>query len=95
MKEKFAAYHLELKEVLIGTPASAPNDRTLEQILRKGRRARPATPRWTPGGASSATRRWAVRRAPERGVAAGPRGARPGAGYSDSPPSTSTTRPVK
>jgi uncharacterized membrane protein YqiK len=33
MKEKFAAYHLELKEVLIGTPASPPNDRTLEQIL--------------------------------------------------------------
>jgi uncharacterized membrane protein YqiK len=33
MKEKFAGYSLELKEVLIGTPASQPNDRAIEQIL--------------------------------------------------------------
>jgi uncharacterized membrane protein YqiK len=33
MKAKFAAYNLELKEVLIGTPASQPNDRAIEQIL--------------------------------------------------------------
>jgi uncharacterized membrane protein YqiK len=33
MKEKFAAYHLELKEVLIGTPASHNNDKAIEQIL--------------------------------------------------------------
>jgi uncharacterized membrane protein YqiK len=33
MKAKFAAYNLELKEVLIGTPSSQPNDRAIEQIL--------------------------------------------------------------
>jgi uncharacterized membrane protein YqiK len=33
MREKFAAYNLELQEVLIGTPASAPNDRAIETIL--------------------------------------------------------------
>lgn len=33
MKAKFAAYNLELKEVLIGTPASQANDRAIEQIL--------------------------------------------------------------
>ena len=33
MKAKFAAYNLELKEVLIGTPASQPNDRAIEQLL--------------------------------------------------------------
>jgi uncharacterized membrane protein YqiK len=33
MKAKFAAYNLELKEVLIGTPASQPNDKAIEQIL--------------------------------------------------------------
>jgi uncharacterized membrane protein YqiK len=33
MKEKFAAYNLELKEVLIGTPQAQPNDRAIEQIL--------------------------------------------------------------
>jgi uncharacterized membrane protein YqiK len=33
MREKFAGYSLELKEVLIGTPASQPNDRAIEQIL--------------------------------------------------------------
>jgi uncharacterized membrane protein YqiK len=33
MKTKFAGYDLELKEVLIGTPASQPNDRAIEQIL--------------------------------------------------------------
>jgi uncharacterized membrane protein YqiK len=33
MKAKFAGYDLELKEVLIGTPASQPQDRAIEQIL--------------------------------------------------------------
>ena len=33
MKGKFAQYNLELKEVLIGTPASQPNDHAIEQIL--------------------------------------------------------------
>ncbi|HTN53781.1 MAG TPA: SPFH domain-containing protein [Anaeromyxobacter sp.] len=33
MKAKFAGYSLELKEVLIGTPASQPNDRAIESIL--------------------------------------------------------------
>jgi uncharacterized membrane protein YqiK len=33
MKEKFAGYSLELKEVLIGTPQAQPNDRAIEQIL--------------------------------------------------------------
>ena len=33
MKLKFAAYHLELREVLIGTPASRTGDREIEQIL--------------------------------------------------------------
>ena len=33
MKAKFSAYNLELKEVLIGTPSSQPNDRAIEQIL--------------------------------------------------------------
>jgi len=33
MKAKFAGYNLELKEVLIGTPSSQPNDRAIEQIL--------------------------------------------------------------
>jgi uncharacterized membrane protein YqiK len=33
MKEKFAGYNLELKEVLIGTPQAQPNDRAIEQIL--------------------------------------------------------------
>jgi uncharacterized membrane protein YqiK len=33
MKAKFVGYHLELKEVLIGTPTSPPNDKTIEQIL--------------------------------------------------------------
>ncbi|MFO0585590.1 MAG: SPFH domain-containing protein [Anaeromyxobacter sp.] len=33
MKSKFAQYNLELKEVLIGTPSSQPNDRAIEQIL--------------------------------------------------------------
>jgi uncharacterized membrane protein YqiK len=33
MKTKFAGYHLELKEVLIGTPSSKTNDREIEQIL--------------------------------------------------------------
>jgi uncharacterized membrane protein YqiK len=33
MKSKFEDYSLELKEVLIGTPASQPNDKAIEQIL--------------------------------------------------------------
>ena len=33
MKERFAGYHLELKEVLIGTPSSRPGDKAIEQIL--------------------------------------------------------------
>ena len=33
MKEKFAHYNLELEEVLIGTPASAENDKQIETIL--------------------------------------------------------------
>jgi uncharacterized membrane protein YqiK len=33
MKLKFAGYHLELKEVLIGTPASQKGDREIEVIL--------------------------------------------------------------
>lgn len=33
MKGKFAGYSLELKEVLIGTPQSQPNDRAIESIL--------------------------------------------------------------
>ncbi len=33
MRDKFAAYNLELQEVLIGTPTSAPNDRAIETIL--------------------------------------------------------------
>jgi uncharacterized membrane protein YqiK len=33
MKEKFAAYNLELQEVLIGTPTSAPDDSAIEMIL--------------------------------------------------------------
>jgi len=33
MKAKFASYHLELKEVLIGTPSSRPGDKAIEQIL--------------------------------------------------------------
>jgi len=33
MKTKFEAYNLELQEVLIGTPTSAPNDRAIETIL--------------------------------------------------------------
>jgi uncharacterized membrane protein YqiK len=33
MKAKFEGYSLELKEVLIGTPASQPNDKAIEQIL--------------------------------------------------------------
>jgi uncharacterized membrane protein YqiK len=33
MKAKFAGYHLELKEVLIGTPSSRPGDKAIEQIL--------------------------------------------------------------
>jgi uncharacterized membrane protein YqiK len=33
MREKFALYNLELQEVLIGTPTSAPNDRAIETIL--------------------------------------------------------------
>jgi uncharacterized membrane protein YqiK len=33
MRERFEHYNLELQEVLIGTPASAPNDRAIETIL--------------------------------------------------------------
>jgi uncharacterized membrane protein YqiK len=33
MRDKFAGYNLELQEVLIGTPTSAPNDRAIETIL--------------------------------------------------------------
>jgi uncharacterized membrane protein YqiK len=33
MKEKFAVYNLELQEVLIGTPTSAPHDQAIETIL--------------------------------------------------------------
>ncbi len=33
MKTKFEQYHLELKEVLIGTPTSQPGDKAIEQIL--------------------------------------------------------------
>ncbi|HTR49256.1 MAG TPA: SPFH domain-containing protein [Kofleriaceae bacterium] len=33
MKAKFNGYHLELKEVLIGTPASKSGDKEIEQIL--------------------------------------------------------------
>nr|HEX4316767.1 SPFH domain-containing protein [Kofleriaceae bacterium] len=33
MKARFEAYHLELKEVLIGTPASPKGDKAIEQIL--------------------------------------------------------------
>jgi uncharacterized membrane protein YqiK len=33
MKEKFAAYSLELQEVLIGTPRASAGDRTIEDIL--------------------------------------------------------------
>ena len=33
MKEKFARYNLELEEVLIGTPTSAPGDTQIENIL--------------------------------------------------------------
>ncbi|MBP7688731.1 MAG: hypothetical protein KA765_12515 [Thermoflexales bacterium] len=33
MREKFAHYNLELEEVLIGTPASAPGDTQIETIL--------------------------------------------------------------
>jgi uncharacterized membrane protein YqiK len=33
MKAKFAGYHLELKEVLIGTPSSRSGDKAIEQIL--------------------------------------------------------------
>ncbi|MGC4001425.1 MAG: SPFH domain-containing protein [Anaeromyxobacter sp.] len=33
MKAKFEGYSLELKEVLIGTPSSQPNDRAIESIL--------------------------------------------------------------
>jgi uncharacterized membrane protein YqiK len=33
MKERFEHYNLELQEVLIGTPTSAPNDRAIETIL--------------------------------------------------------------
>jgi uncharacterized membrane protein YqiK len=33
MKLRFAAYHLELREVLIGTPTSRTGDREIEQIL--------------------------------------------------------------
>jgi uncharacterized membrane protein YqiK len=43
MKEKFAGYSLELKEVLIGTPASQPNDRAIEQILTQLRSRQIAT----------------------------------------------------
>ncbi len=43
MKDKFAGYSLELKEVLIGTPASQPNDRAIEQILTQLRSRQIAT----------------------------------------------------
>jgi uncharacterized membrane protein YqiK len=33
MRTKFDQYHLELKEVLIGTPSSRPGDKAIEQIL--------------------------------------------------------------
>jgi uncharacterized membrane protein YqiK len=33
MRDRFAAYNLELQEVLIGTPTSAPGDRAIETIL--------------------------------------------------------------
>jgi hypothetical protein len=33
MRERFEHYNLELQEVLIGTPSSAPNDRAIETIL--------------------------------------------------------------
>jgi uncharacterized membrane protein YqiK len=33
MRDKFAVYNLELQEVLIGTPTSAPGDRAIETIL--------------------------------------------------------------
>ena len=33
MQEKFNLYNLELQEVLIGTPTSAPNDKAIETIL--------------------------------------------------------------
>ena len=33
MRERFEHYNLELQEVLIGTPTSAPNDRAIETIL--------------------------------------------------------------
>lgn len=33
MRDRFAAYNLELQEVLIGTPTSAPDDRAIETIL--------------------------------------------------------------
>jgi uncharacterized membrane protein YqiK len=33
MKEKFSGYHLELREVLIGTPSSKPRDEAIERIL--------------------------------------------------------------
>lgn len=33
MRAKFEAYNLELQEVLIGTPTSAPNDKAIETIL--------------------------------------------------------------
>jgi uncharacterized membrane protein YqiK len=33
MKARFNHYNLELEEVLIGTPASSPNDRKIEEIL--------------------------------------------------------------
>jgi uncharacterized membrane protein YqiK len=33
MKEKFAGYNLELKEVLIGTPAAGPDNKMIETIL--------------------------------------------------------------
>jgi uncharacterized membrane protein YqiK len=35
MKEKFATYSLELKEVLIGTPRSSEGDQVIEQILQQ------------------------------------------------------------
>jgi len=35
MKEKFAGYSLELKEVLIGTPRSSEGDQVIEQILQQ------------------------------------------------------------
>jgi uncharacterized membrane protein YqiK len=33
MKERFVGYHLELREVLIGTPSSKPRDEAIERIL--------------------------------------------------------------